>query len=372
MDTSRSLTTEIRVAILLAPAFLTKAACASEEAVRPRRRQPPPRPSPTTTAISSQPTFCSGCVRSTEYKGLNSDTGIAAGPIAAPPSATFGTARDTDRASRRADLPRQQRRLDSANITFPLITTGLQAASTGMSAITGSRGATATVVSTSATSSTLQLVVPSANINATISGRESLVGSGLGDAPTWGYSYVVLGEWAQRSGAGNNSGPIQKSGRIMPSDMTHARQPRCPPKGRRFLGIMPMPWFSNQSPSTTLSTYLDGTAAVTVNFASGQVTGAIALWLQYDGIPYGGPNNPIGYLPWNDVSVNANIATGTNRFSGSNRRDLGAWHGPSVSPVRPPAMSMARFTARRRRILGAVWSLSDGTISAIGTLGAKQ
>ena len=238
-----------------------------------------------------------------------------------------------------------------------------------MSAITGSQGATATVVSTSATNSTLQLVVPSANINATISGRESLVGSGLGDAPTWGYSYVVLGEWAQRSGAGNNSGPIQSQ--VVYAFGYDTPAAAMPTKGTAsFSGYADAMVFKSVG-STTLSTYLDGTAAVTVNFASGQVTGAITHMLQYDGIPYGGPNNPIGYLPWNDVSVNANIATGTNRFSGSTAATSAPGTAFSLSGSATGHVDGA-FYGPAAQNLGAVWSLSDGTISAIGTLGAKQ
>src|SRR5207302_1990388 len=59
---------------------------------------------------------------------------------------------------------------------------------------------------------------------------------------------------------------------------------------------------------------VSGNAAMSVNFGSGQVTGAFTKMQQWDGVPSSGPQ---GYLPWNDVSVSASIATGTNRFSGS-------------------------------------------------------
>ena len=359
MDTSRSLTT-LRATILLAP-FLT-AACGG--GVGYSAPAAPATTTQTTTATTtSQPTFCSSCVGPPSM-GANSDTGIAAGPIAAPPPASFGTASQQTALSNGPTFDGKSGSYPT-NVTFPLISTGLQAASTGMSAIAGSPGATATV-STSAGSSTLQLVVPSANINTTLSYRESTVAEYPGDAPTWGYSYVVLGEWAQRSGAGNNSGPIQSEGVFAFGYETPAAA--MPTNGTaNFSGYADATVFKSVG-STTLSTYLDGTAAVTVNFASGQVTGALTHMQQFDGYSY---STSPGYLPWNDVSVNANIAAGTNRLSGSTAVTSAPGTAFSLSGSATGHVDGA-FYGPAAQNLGAVWSLSDGTVSAIGTLGAKQ
>jgi hypothetical protein len=117
-----------------------------------------------------------------------------------------------------------------------------------------------------------------------------------------------------------------------------------------------------------LGTLVDGRADVSVNFASGQVTGALTHMQQFDGLSY---STTSGYLPWNDVSLSASIATGTNRFSGST----------AVTSAPSSTFSLlgsatghvdGAFYGPAAQNLGAVWSLSDGSASAIGTIAAKQ
>jgi hypothetical protein len=114
-----------------------------------------------------------------------------------------------------------------------------------------------------------------------------------------------------------------------------------------------------------LGTSVDGRADVSVNFSSGQVTGALTHMQQFDGL------SPSGYLPWNDVSLSASIATGTNRFSGSTAATSAPSSTFSLLGSATGHVDGA-FYGPAAQNLGAVWSLSDGSASAIGTITAKQ
>ena len=103
-----------------------------------------------------------------------------------------------------------------------------------------------------------------------------------------------------------------------------------------------------------------GNAAFSVNFASGQVGGAFTNMHYYD--PSTGK-----YLPWNDVTATANIATGTNRFSGGTAAASAPASVMSLSGSATGHIDGA-FYGPSAQNLGAVWSLSDGSGSAIGTV----
>src|SRR5207237_9131773 len=59
---------------------------------------------------------------------------------------------------------------------------------------------------------------------------------------------------------------------------------------------------------------LYGSANFLADFASGKITGAFSKMTYYTGA---GTSSFSGPIPWNDVSAQASIAAGTNRFSGS-------------------------------------------------------
>ena len=122
------------------------------------------------------------------------DTGFA-GTVAAPAPATFGTA-PAQLASSGGPTFDGNSGSFPANVTFPLLLSSLQRSSTGLSVVSGNQGATATVVSTSAHSSTLQLTIPSLGVlNAPITMQVDLV-SHTGSY-TDGLSYAVMGSWQQ-------------------------------------------------------------------------------------------------------------------------------------------------------------------------------
>jgi hypothetical protein len=109
---------------------------------------------------------------------------------------------------------------------------------------------------------------------------------------------------------------------------------------------------------------LQGDANLNVDFASGHVTGKLTNI---------SANDPCsGYTsPWNDVSVNATLAPGTNKFGGST--------GAASQPTSPFALKSTAtgningaFYGPATNNLGALWTLTDGTLSASGGIAAAR
>ena len=134
------------------------------------------------------------------------DTGIA-GTVAAPAAATFGTAPAQLATPGGASLDGTGGSYP-ANVTFPLLTGSLQKTSTGLSATPGDSAATATVINDSSTSSAIQVVVPSAGINQTITMHSNAAGGGDDGQPIYGLSYTAVGGW----GLFDYSPNVQSSG----------------------------------------------------------------------------------------------------------------------------------------------------------------
>jgi hypothetical protein len=76
--------------------------------------------------------------------------------------------------------------------------------------------------------------------------------------------------------------------------------------------------------------------------------------------------------PWHDVSVKANIAPETNKFSGTTA--VTSQPSPSSFSLTNSATGHINgaFYGPAAQNLGALWSLSDGTGSALGWVGASH
>jgi hypothetical protein len=306
-----------------------------------------------TATTSSSPTFCAGCVGPTSL-GYNFTTGIAAGPIAAPAPASFGSAPAQIATTANSAFDQSN---GSYPVTFPLIAASLNSASTGMST---SPAPDAKIIVNSAVPTSFQLVIPSLNINTTFTSIEGLLNNSSGW--TWGYSYVVAGSW----GAGTAQGSLQSNpfyifgyetpGSGMPTTGT-----------AQFAGTASGNVFQTNN-GTILGTAVNGNANLSVNFSSGQVAGSLTHMQQWDGIPY---NSSPTYLPWNDVSLNANIAPGTNKFSGTTAATSSPGTSFSLATSATGHVDGAFYGPAAQNV-GAVWSLSDGSKSAIGAFAAKQ
>jgi hypothetical protein len=110
---------------------------------------------------------------------------------------------------------------------------------------------------------------------------------------------------------------------------------------------------------------VQGDANLTVDFASGQLTGTFTNMLVGDGVAIlkGGP-----YPAWNDVSISASISGAT--FAGS----AATTSYPTGSLSLGPATGTIRggFYGPAADEVGAVWTLSDGRNTAFGTVGAPK
>jgi len=113
------------------------------------------------------------------------------------------------------------------------------------------------------------------------------------------------------------------------------------------------------------STFTDliGNANFTVDFTTGKISGALSGIVTND--------DTIVSSSWNDVSITANIAAGTNRLSGTTASTASP---NSIFALKGSAAGVINgaFYGPAGQNLGAVWTLSDGTGSAIGFVGAGR
>jgi hypothetical protein len=239
------------------------------------------------------------------------------------------------------------------NTDFPAISSSLQATSTGLSPVATTQGATVRVVSTGGRYSEFQIVIPAVNVNFSGSIRTGLVAQGAGDAPTYGLSYVVLGEWSTYASA---TTPLQNATAFaFGYETTSAAMPNT---GTAVFSGTATAQIYKPVDAEIHSNYATGNAALSVDFGSGKLTGAFT-------------NMRYGTQPWNDVSVNGNIAAGTNKFSGSTA--------VTSAPGTPFSLSGSAtgridggFYGPKAENLGAIWSLSDGTGSVLGGVAAGR
>jgi hypothetical protein len=304
----------------------------------------------------------SGTGGSSLRNSVGIDTGIPGWSVGAPAPASFGA----------APLPAQIATSGGptfdgssgsfpSNVSFPAAASSLQFQSPwdynsiGASAVTTSQSATVTVISISATSASLQLIVPAVNLNTTINFNENLVRNI--DGVTWGLSYVALGGWSQPAG-----GPLSFTEFLFGYETPVASMPTTGQAA--FSGYADANIFGpgNSKNGDVWSNWASGNAALTVDFASGKITGAFTH-MQY--------LESSSYVPWNDVSVNASILSGTNKFSGST--------GVTSTPQTPFSLKGSAtghidggFYGPSAQNLGAIWSLSDGTTTAIGGVAAGR
>jgi hypothetical protein len=238
----------------------------------------------------------------------------------------------------------------------------MQQTSTGLSAAPADKNATMTIIDTSPTRSTFQLNIPSLNVNFTGTLNTSLT-SHVGQVLD-GYAYVVMGSWLTRADQSNGRSPLLNSSMYVFGYETPASG--IPNSGTAsFSGFTEASIYKNSGPNIQGS-YVDGRAAFSVNFGSGQVTGALTD-MQTD--------RGIGNIPatsvWNDVSINATVAGGTNRFSGTTAVTSASSNAAALSSSAAGRIDGA-FYGPGAENLGAVWTLHDGAASALGMVTAAR
>ena len=279
------------------------------------------------------------------------DTGIA-GTVAAPAAATFATGPAQLATAGGASLDGSSGSFP-ANVTFPLISSGLQKTSTGLSPTPSDLAATAMVINDSSNSSAVQLVIPSVGINETITMNSNAAGGGDSGQPIYGLSYVVTGGWWTRPSGTNNPYALTNTGVYVFGFETP--QAAMPASGTAVFSGGTLATIYKTVGMEIQSGLVGGNASITANFGSGAINGSLTQMMVTN------------TEHWNDVSVTANIATGSNRFSGTTAAASAPGQPMSLSGSAVGKINGA-FYGPAGQQLGAVWSLSDGTGSALGTV----
>ena len=290
----------------------------------------------------------------------------ATGSVSVPLPASFGT----------SPVPAQLATTDGSgfdttnNTAFPVLATSLQAKSTGLAAPTSNESAT--IVLTSAgtgsyidpcdgftytgTGAKIQLSIPSVNVSVSFSTPDI---HNADVSVTTGLSYVQLGVWDQPTSQQPNL--LQSATAFvfgfetptaaMPASGQASFQGED--QGKVFVPIN----------GAIAEAQLGGSATLSVDFSSGKISGALTKQTASSG------NSSV--LPWNDVSLAASIAAGTNKFSGTTV--VTSAPGNAFS-LKSSAMGSVNggFYGPTAQEVGAIWTLSDATASAIGGVVASS
>ena len=275
------------------------------------------------------------------------------GTVAAPAAATFGSGSPQLAAPGGPTFDGSSGSYP-ANITFPLITSGFQKTSTGLSPTPSDPAATLTVVSSSSSATTVQLMIPSLSVNQPIGFAGSLTNVGDSIFFADGLSYTAAGFWAVGPTATNPATPISYGAYLFGFETPKAAVPTSGSAVFSGQGLVQANVFKTFGTEVQTLGLFQGNPSISVNFGSGAINGSFTQMA-------------LGQQQWNDVSVTANIATGTNRFSGTTAAASAPGTPMSLSASATGSINGA-FYGPAAQQLGAVWTLSDGTGSAIGTV----
>jgi hypothetical protein len=257
-----------------------------------------------------------------------------------------------------------------SSVSFPGLTSILQSGMSGLTAVSTNEGASV-VLNSQLTGWTVQLVVPAANLNRTFSFNGSgpfNAGGHLSNYPydygeaTFGLSYVALGGWGQWGWDGTQQldKPLGTFGVFAFGYQTP--QNAIPLSGKATFDGVTLGTVFTPIGTDIRATDVIADAAFSVDFGSGKITGALAQ-SHYLGVG--------GWVPWNDVSVSASIAAGTNRFSGATAV-TSAPQGAFVLNSSATGSITGGFYGPAAENLGAIWTLSDGITTAVGGVAAGR
>jgi C-lobe and N-lobe beta barrels of Tf-binding protein B len=235
-------------------------------------------------------------------------------------------------------------------VSFPAFSSSLQITSSGLSAADPAQSAS--IISYTQPSNggqfSYRLVVPALNIDTTIQ-RDWLDFNGV-PGP-----YVYLDAEPVSNGIAYYGYGFETPGTAIPTAGTAA-----------FSGLAEGYVYSSTHGQIT-GAYVQGNAALSVNFGSGSITGAFTnMKANLSSMDFTNLSSQ-----WNDVSLNASIAAGTSKFSGATA--------VTSTPQTPLSLSGnatghidGGFYGPAAQSIGAIWSLSDGTTSVVGGVAARH
>jgi C-lobe and N-lobe beta barrels of Tf-binding protein B len=316
----------------------------------------------TSGAATPSLTMSRGSFESTTWNVVGDRTG---GQIAAPAAATQGA---------NAGVGPHSCCIAPTGTKFPLLQSALKITSAGVLPDTGTNAAGATLTVLNENTGRFRLDIPSLGIDYEFlspvsvpffQGRENLtLAPSNGDVVTLimdGFSTSRMGAWAVRDG---NSGQIKSVAFFTTGIPSPAGSMRTTGTATYradtesgTVGVVMVPTTGGFS-----SAALSGRGQLIADFDLGVVVGTLTNMQATDA------NNVT--TPWNDVSVAATIAGGAPSFTGTTAA--------ATAPAAPFALKgtasgqiRGEFYGGSAEQVGAVWSLSDGTGSAIGVFGGK-
>jgi hypothetical protein len=269
---------------------------------------------------------------------------------------------------------------------FPLEQTAIAVSPYGVIAdpAANSAGATLSVVDWSAKQ--FHLSIPSLGVNTTFTSGTLLQGPTLvtiGDTrlALSNMNYTVFGAWEVDRSVANSGVPDDYIAHLSAFVAGYETPTSAMPTSgtasysgtRNVAGvIVEHPYFNGVYIGGLERAAVQGDASFTANFATGSVTGDFTNM-----IAVSGGSQPGVSVPWNDISINASIAAGTSHFSGTTAAAPASGPSPNLYNSRVVVSGSAKgyidggFYGPQAEELGAVWSVSDGPITAIGVVGAQ-
>jgi hypothetical protein len=237
-------------------------------------------------------------------------------------------------------------------VSFPAFSSSLQITSSGLSAADPAQSASIIRYTQPSNGGqfSYRLVVPALNIDTTIQ-RDWLDFNSVAAPGT----YVYLDAEPVSNGIAYYGYGFETPGTAIPTAGTAA-----------FSGLADGYIYSSTHGQIT-GAYVQGNAALSVNFGSGSITGAFTnMKTNLSSVDFTNLSSQ-----WNDVSLNASIAAGTSKFSGATA--------VTSTPQTPLSLSGnatghidGGFYGPAAQNIGAIWSLSDGTTSVVGGVAARH
>jgi hypothetical protein len=258
----------------------------------------------------------------------------------------------------------------AAGTTFALTQSALQVTTSGISADTATNGAGATATLVDLSTGTIELKLPSLGVDANVvigASADTAVNGGfvsVADRTPGGLGsldYAFLGEWVLKDATDQNVthaamfiGGFQTPLANMPTAGSARYSQQGGVSGDLF--IPGAPGAFGQAEHLSLS----GDVSLTATFGQGGITGTLTNIVASD--PVAGTTNP-----WNNVSLVGSISGAT--FSGTTSTAATLPNSDALS-VNATGSLVGGFYGPNADEVAAVWTLSDGTKSAVGGFGA--
>lgn len=183
--------------------------------------------------------------------------------------------------------------------------------------------------------------------------RIKALSAGLRNPAATNLSWTALGYWDVFVMDGADEKPRTVSDFVLGFETPVSAIPRS--GSANYTGVVQGQLLNGHGPNKLYVPNISGDAKLTADFARGTISGSLE-------------NMVVGAAPWNSVSVQATFGSAANAFTGT----TGVTSAPTGGLGASATGSIAgKFFGPVAQEIGAVWTLSDATSVATGTIGAK-